>query len=104
MQFYGLPEDHPDSSNFVACFKPRLSAQVAGKLNENLRRRFCSPIQNFVREQVLEQALKTSRVAAEIKTVKVTRPEDNRQGEFYLLATDPLSEQPNFRHRLVLIE
>ena len=104
VEFYGLPEKHPDNRDFIACYKPRLSAQVGDKLDVSIRRRFCSPNQNFVRDQFLEQALKTSGVATEIKTVRATRPGDNRQGDFYLLSKSAFSEQPELRGRLQLAE
>ena len=55
-------------------------------------------------DQYLEQALKTSGIAAEIKAVKAIRREDNRQGDLNLLSRAAFGKEPQFQDRLTLSE
>ena len=70
VEFYSLPSEHPESARMVACYKPRLSAQVADKLDESLRERFCSPGTTFIQDRHLERALKTSGLVVEVHRIR----------------------------------
>ena len=49
----------PRVESCVACYKARLSAQVAAKLDEESRSRFCSPPRGtYVQDRHLENAFK----------------------------------------------
>ena len=84
VEFYSLPSGHPESERMVACFKPRLSAQVADKLDESLRERFCSPGTPFIQDRYLERALKTSGLVEEVHRIRGNRGSKGR-GEYYLI-------------------
>ena len=58
VEFYNLPEDHSENGRMIACYKPRLSAQVAKKLDEEARRRFCSSYGQFVPRSVSGKGFK----------------------------------------------
>jgi len=93
VEFYQLPDQHLDSENIVACYKPRLSAQVASKLNEDTRDRFCAANRDFVQDQYLERALKSSEMVEGIQKVKASRDGGNTWGDFYLIPKSALDGQ-----------
>lgn len=91
VEFYQLPGEHPSSNSMVACYKPRLAAQVAARLAEDTRGRFCSSDGRFVRDMYLESALKGSGVAIDVQKVRASR--DGKMGDYYLIPNAVLDGQ-----------
>ena len=102
VEFYHLPADHPDSGNMVAFYKSRLAAQVAEKLDEESRGRFCSSDGKFVRDQHLEKALKSSGVLADIQRVRGIREGQAKEGDYYLILKSALGDNCEVRGTLTL--
>ena len=103
VEYFELPEEHSASKTKIACYKPRLAAQVGEKLSKDMRRRFCSPNSIFVNDQHLERALKGSGVVAELEMVKASKPNDPKVGIFYLIPIDLANESDlGIRGTLVL--
>ncbi len=84
VEFYDLPDDHPDKSVMIACYKPRLAAQVAVKLDEDARSRFCSGTP-YVDDLYLDRALTSSRLIEAVRRVHAERTDGKSPGEFYLI-------------------
>lgn len=102
VEFYSLPAEHPENARMVACYKPRLSAQVAYKLDESLRERFCSPGTSYIQDRHLEKALKASGVVVEVQRIKGSRGSQNRTGDYYLIPNATFDGQsPEVRETLV---
>lgn len=85
VEFYQLPDDHPNADSVVACYKPRLSAQVGAKLSDQDRVRFCNDNGLFVKDQYLEKALRSSGLIAEVNTIKASRDGQGKLGDYYLI-------------------
>ena len=103
VEFYRLPKEHPSSESLVACYKPRLAAQVAARLDEESRSRFCTSNGRYVQDQHLESALKSSGLAPEVRTVRASREGKDRLGEYYLVPINAFDGQrPTFRGALTL--
>lgn len=93
VEFYRLPDDHPKSKNLIACYKPRLSAQVAAKLDEDVRDRFCASNRDFIQDQHLERALKNSGIVTDVLIVRAMRDGLGRVGNYFLIPSDVLDGQ-----------
>ena len=103
VEIYELPDGHPDRESMVACYKPRLAAQVAAKLDGDTRGRFCSSNGTFVQDQYLERALKSSGVAVDVQRVKASRDGQGKLGDYYLIPKAAFDGQPlELRGTLVL--
>ena len=103
VEFYRLPDEHPSSDSLVACYKPRLAAQVASRLNEDSRSRFCASNGRYVQDQYLESALRSSGMVPEVRTVRGSRDGQDRLGDYYLIPSAGLDGQrPTIRGTLTL--
>ena len=101
VEFYSLPPEHPENARMVACYKPRLSAQVAKKLDESLRQRFCSSDGTYVQDQHLEKAMKSSGIVSDVYRERAWR--EDRVGDYYLIPNDVFDgELPECKGSLVL--
>lgn len=85
VEFYSLPTEHSEHAHMIACYNPRLSAQVADKLDEKSRRRFCSSNSRFVADQYLEKALKSSGIVTDVQRVRAKRKDQNKFVDYYLI-------------------
>ena len=85
VEFYALPPSHKDAGNVVAVYKSRLAAQVAVKLGEEARRRFCSADGKWVDDRHLEKWLKSNCGLEEIQSVRAGRPNRPQPGIYYLV-------------------
>ena len=85
VEFYQLPDHHPKSGSLIACYKPRLSAQVAAKLNENARDRFCASNRDYVQYQYLDRALKNSGLVTDVPEIRAMRDGQGKWGDYYLI-------------------
>ncbi len=94
VEFYSLPPEHPENALMVACFKPRLSAQVAKKLDESLKERFCSPGNEYIQDSYLEKALISSGLVTDVQRVKGRRDGQGRFGDYYLVPNSAFDGQP----------
>lgn len=88
VEFYSLPTENPESTRVIACYKPRLSAQVADKLDESLKERFCSPGTKFIQDRHLERALTGSGLVTEVRQIKGRRDNQQGPGDYYLIPKD----------------
>lgn len=105
IEFYRVPEQRPkgNKEGMVACYRPRLSAQVAEKLDDDIRERFCSLTDGqFIDNRYLEKALKE--VIDDIRKIKATRDNDGKSGEFYLIPRSIFIEDPEIAGNLINIE
>lgn len=103
VEFYRLPSEHPEHSSMLACYKPRLAAQVADKLDEDLRGRFCSPGSSYVQDQHLERALISSGHVARVQRIRAKRPNQDRVGDYYLIPSTAFDGKiPELRETLTL--
>ena len=84
VEFYDLPADHPHKAALIACYKPRLAAQVASKLDDSARSRFCSGTP-YVDDLHLDKALLSSDLIDEVRKVSAERSDGKSPGEFYLI-------------------
>ena len=83
VEFYALPKDRQEFAEMVACYKPRLSAQVANKLMDQVRNRYASSDPRFIEDSHLEDALRDSGLVTDIRRIRATR--DGKPGEYYLI-------------------
>ena len=83
VEFYNLPNEHISGGRMIACYKPRLSTQVASKLDDYARDLFCSQDKRWVQDGYLESALKESGLVADIQRVSATR--NGKKGDYYLI-------------------
>ena len=102
VEFYFSPKDHPYGADMVACYKPRLAAQVAEKLDDGTRRRFCSPGGQYVQDQYLDKALKSSGLVAEVQWVRASRNEQRGTGDYYVIPKTTFKGKPELRGTLIL--
>ena len=93
VEFYELPDQHPMHDSVVACYKPRLSAQVATKLDEDGQARFCNSTGSFVGDEYLESALKRSGILSSVDSIMASRPTDSKAGPFYIIPKAVLEGQ-----------
>lgn len=100
IEFYRL-SGYPNEEEMVACYRPRLSAQVAEKLDSDARKRFCPLNDTYVEDKYLEKALKVS--LDSFQKVKATRDSDNKSGEFYLIPYTVFDRDPEISGSLVQI-
>lgn len=85
VEFYQLPDGYPNAETVVACYKPRLSAQVGTKLNEEARIRFCAGRGPFVKDQYLEKAMRASGMVTEVNSITASRDGKDGMGDYYLI-------------------
>lgn len=102
VEFYYLPNDHSLHAEMVACYKPRLAAQVAEKLDDGARRRFCSSGGKYVQDQYLEKALVSSGLVAEVQWLKASRNGQRGSGEYYVIPKATFKTKPELRGTLIL--
>ena len=102
VEFYFLPDDHPYHADMVACYKPRLAAQVAEKLDDGTRRRFCSPGGQYVQDQYLDKALKSSGLVSDVQSVRASRNGQRGSGEYYAIPKTTFKGKPELRGTLIL--
>ena len=103
IEFYRLSE-YPSEEKMIACYRPRLSAQVAEKLDSDARKKFCTLNDTYVEDQYLEKALKGSGIVDGIQKVRATRDSDNKSGEFYLIPYAVFDKEPEISGSLVQID
>lgn len=93
VKFYEPSTQRPDQDE-VACYKPHLSAQVANKLDESDKNRFCSSANlNYVTDHHLAEALKSSGLVSSVVIVKAPKPNDSsKTGDYYLIPRSAIGE------------
>ena len=96
VEFYRFSDRH-DTRDVVACYKPRLSAQVGNKLSDELRSRFVSGSGPYVDDQYLEQALRSSGVVSEVQSIRGRRDKDGKVGDFYLIPMSVFACEPDLQ-------
>ena len=100
--FYSLPNDHSYATIAWAVYKPRLSAQIAAKLSEDNRKRFCSQGGTWLYDRYLEEGLRRSGIVREAKMIKARR-DGNRVGDYCLIPKTALAGQtPPIQGELIL--
>ena len=87
--FYALPEDRPEFAGVVACYRPRLSAQVATKLTDQTRNRYASSNPTYIQDSHLEDALRESGLVTDLRRIRAKR--GNSSGDYYLIPRDKVS-------------
>ena len=102
LEFYFLPKDHPYGADMVACYKPRQTAQVAEKLDDGARLRFCSPNGQYVQDRCLDKALKSSGLVSDVQSVRASRNGQRGSGEYYMIPKTTFKGKPELRGTLIL--
>ena len=92
VEFYSLPSDRSDFDGMVACYGPRLAAQVADKLSEADRTRFTSGDGTFVHDNHLKQALQSSGIVESVQQIQGQR--NGKAGSYYLVPESKIETQP----------
>ena len=100
VEFYSLPSDDPDLDGMVACYGPRLAAQVADKLSDADRTRFTSGDGTYVQDSYLKQALQSSGIVKSVQQVQGQR--NGKVGNYYLVPKKQTKLRP--REALVLVD
>lgn len=102
IEFYRLPEGHSGRENMVACYRPRLSAQVAEKLDKDAQEKYCSSNGEYVDDKYLEKALKASGIVDNVRKIKATRDSDHKSGTFYLIPCNIFIDDPEIFGNLAM--
>ena len=94
VEFYEPSTQRP-GQNEVACYKPRFSAQVASKLSESGKNRFCDSRNSaYVMDHHLAEALKSSGLVSDVVTIKDHELKDppGKTGDYYLIPRNTTGE------------
>jgi len=102
VEFYSVPGTVEEDSNIVACYKSRLAALVAEKLDDDSKARFCSQDGKFVLDQHLEKALLSAGIVTTLDRIKAKRADANRIGDYYLLPVSCLQCEPLIRGEVII--
>ena len=102
VDLYYLPGQRPSTDSqpeTAACYKPRLSAQVAKRLEPDLLRRFASTSQDgtaWIRDEALADALNDA--AIPVRVARFLR--NDKEGDYYIMALSTLGTSPALRSGL----
>jgi hypothetical protein len=101
VEFYdvqGISKEEPT----IACYKPRLAASAAEKLDDDNKRRFCSQDGKYVMDKHLEKALLSAGIITKLERVKARRSDDDKKGDYYLIPVSCLNLPPTTRGDIVI--
>ena len=102
VEFYRVPQTSEEDLSIVACYKSRLAATAAERLDDDSRQRFCSQDGKFILDQHLEKALLSSGIITTLERVKARRTDDKGRGDYYMIPISCLQHKPVTRSEIII--
>ena len=100
VEFYNLPDGHPEAEAMVACYRPRLSAQVAKRLSDFAKSRFTVQDKpTFIQDHYLDQALRGCGLVEDVQQVRAQR--NGKTGDYYLVPKNKV--EGDFRDPITIL-